>query len=149
MRKNSGGPWCQCALPECNIGASVQAAAWETGESRSHRSVIMSFSLSPPPPAPPNLPISVSAAFFLVSLSHVFILLFSSWSQGPVPDFPVLIFFYLDHPGPTSYPVMTVQFLCATEKSLVMITLRLFCLLYLLKICYICGKTLITLMIQG
>lgn len=38
-------------------------------------------------------PISVSAYFF-VSFSHAFIMLFSSWSQGPGPAFPVLVLFY-------------------------------------------------------
>lgn len=52
------------------------------------------------------------------------------------------------HPGPNSYPVMTVQPLCATKKSLIMVTLRLFCLLHLLKICQIYGKTLRILPIQ-
>lgn len=96
--------------------------------------MIMASSLSPPSLTPPNFPISVSAAFFFVSLSHVFILLFSRWFQGPVPTFPILVLSPLVHPGPTIYPVTTVQALCATEKSLVMITSRLFCLLYLLKI---------------
>lgn len=38
-------------------------------------------------------PISVSA-FFFVFFSYVFITLFSSWSQGPGPAFPVLVLFY-------------------------------------------------------
>lgn len=86
---------CQCAwkgVPECSVGVSVQLLTGRQGNAGATEVWLWL------PPflllLSPNLPISASPAFFLVSLSHIFILLFSSWSQGPVPAFPVLVLFY-------------------------------------------------------
>lgn len=117
-------------MPECNIGASVQAAAsnQETGECRSHRSVIMASSLSPPLTLPnPNLSVCLFLCFLLSCLHYALLQLVSgSWACLSCSSFVLL---HLVHSGPRSYPVMTVQFLCATKKSFLMIVLRLFDLL--------------------
>lgn len=131
MRKNSGGSWCQCAcrgVPGCSTGASVKAAAsnWETGECGSHRSLTMASSLSSPPPAPQTSPSQYLLVFLGFSLSSLYSALLQLVSVSCACfSCSGFIFFHLVHPDPTSYPVMTVQSLCTTEKSLVITMLRL------------------------
>lgn len=91
------------------------------------------FSFSSHTTKPPHL--SICCFFLGFPLSCLYSALLQLVSRScSCFSYSGLVLYHLVHPGPTTYSVMTVQSLCATEKSLVMITPRLFCLLYLLKI---------------